>query len=71
MKLNIAARILNIMPKKNSKSHLEKEAKWEQMMKNKIVCEKCGKNETLFKVKGHYYCKECKNKKRGRKKKDA
>ena len=68
MRLNITAKILNRMPKKESKSHKEKELKYENMMKNKIVCEKCGKNETLYNVKDHYYCKECKNKKRRTKK---
>jgi len=68
MRISYTAKILNKLPKLNSKSHKEKEAKWEDIMKNKIVCKKCGKSETLYKVKDNYYCKECKPKKRGRKK---
>ncbi len=68
MRISLTAKILNKRPKEKSKSHKEKEAKREEMMKNKIVCEKCGKSETLYNVQNHYYCKECKPKKRGRKK---
>lgn len=55
------ARILNQRPKKNSKSHKEKEAKRMEMMSNKIICEKCGNgNTTLYNKQGHYYCQKCK-----------
>ncbi len=58
--MSAAAKVLNKQPKKNSKSHKEKEAKRIVMMSKRIVCEKCGKNNTLYNLQGHYYCKECK-----------
>ena len=58
--MSAAAKVLNKQPKTNSKSHKEKEAKRMAMMNKRIVCEKCGKNTTLYKKQGYYYCKECK-----------
>lgn len=59
------AKLLNIKPKENSKSHKEKEKKYEEMMKKKITCKKCKRsNTTLLKKqakngKTYYICKEC------------
>ena len=58
--MSAVAKVLNKQPKANSKSHKEKEAKRMAMMSKRIVCEKCGKNTTLYNKQGHYYCKECK-----------
>ena len=59
--MSARAKIMNMQPKKNSKSHKEKEAKRLALMSNKIVCEKCGNgNLTLHNKQGHYYCEKCK-----------
>lgn len=59
--MSAAAKVLNKQPKTNSKSHKEKEAKRQAMMSKRIVCEKCGKgNVTLYNIKNHYYCQNCK-----------
>ncbi len=58
--MSAVAKVLNRQPKKNSKSHQLKEAKRAAMMSRKILCEKCGKNTTLYNIQGHYYCKDCK-----------
>lgn len=59
--MSAVAKVLNKQPKENSKSHKEKEAKRQAMMSKRIVCEKCGKsNVTLYNIKEHYFCKDCK-----------
>ena len=59
--MSAVAKILNKEPKKNSKSHKEKEAKRMAMMSRRVTCEKCGRSDlALYNIKGHYYCKECK-----------
>ena len=59
--MSARAKVMNMQPKKNSKSHIEKEAKRAVLMNRKIVCEKCGKsNKTLYNKQGHYYCGQCK-----------
>ena len=59
--MSAAAKVLNKQPKKNSKSHKEKEAKRQVLMSKRIVCEKCGKgNVTLNNIQNHYYCQNCK-----------
>ena len=59
--MSAAAKVLNKQPKKNSKSHKEKEAKRQVLMSKRIVCEKCDKgNVTLYNIQNHYYCQNCK-----------
>ena len=59
--MSARAKIMNMQPKKNSKSHKEKEAKRAILMSKRIVCEKCGKGKkTLYNKQGHYYCEDCK-----------
>ena len=61
--MSAMAKAKNRMPKPNSKTQQKKK---EEALKNpveKIVCEKCQNgNTTLFNIKNHYYCKNCKEK---------
>lgn len=56
--MSAVAKVLNMQPKENSKSHKEKEAKIQAMMSKRIVCGKS--NVTLYNIQNHYYCKDCK-----------
>lgn len=59
--MSAMAKARNKMPKPNSKTQQKKK---EDAIKNpvkRIVCEKCKNGKTtLYNIKGHYYCKNCK-----------
>ena len=59
--MSALAKVKNKQPKENSKSHKVKTEKRIEMMSKRILCEKCKRaNVTLYNLKGHYFCGNCK-----------
>lgn len=63
MRMSARAKILNQMPKENSKTQQEKREMAKKNYRPRIVCEICKNgNVTLYNIKGHYICKNCREK---------
>lgn len=63
MRMSARAKILNQMPKENSKTQQEKREIAKKNYRARIVCEKCKNgNATLYNIEGHYICKNCREK---------
>ncbi len=59
--MSALAKVKNTQPKENSKSHQIKKQKRIEMMSKRLFCEKCKSSKvTLYNIKGHYFCRNCK-----------
>ena len=63
--MSASAKILNMKPKKNSKAQKQKRKLLSKLTHKVIGCKKCHKtNTTLYNIQGHYYCKDCKQRRK-------
>lgn len=63
MRMSARAKILNQIPKENSKTQQEKRETAKKNYRSRITCEKCKNgNATLYNIEGHYICKNCREK---------